>query len=203
MVRSMGSQRIGHNWLNWTDIYNIEFFITQRKHISKRIKHEIDKTSSEVILRFHKRVYISKTSNNTPTLIKAESALSIKYKQNHNLAQLLPFAKYLHVLYVSWSSFQPYDLNKARIVIFLLQLKTLRQRGHVTCPRVREQQGQDQCWSHPDTKGVTCTTKPSDSYSSKPAGRRYSQPASQLAVCHGLWRAVTILQRPWWWWFSH
>ena len=109
MVRSMGSQRIGHNWLNWTDIYNIEFFITQRKHISKRIKHEIDKTSSEVILRFHKRVYISKTSNNTPTLIKAESALSIKYKQNHNLAQLLPFAKYLHVLYVSWSSFQPYD----------------------------------------------------------------------------------------------
>ena len=31
-------------WLNWTDIYNTEFLITQRKYISKRIKHEIDKT---------------------------------------------------------------------------------------------------------------------------------------------------------------
>ena len=116
-------------WLNWTDIYNTEFLITQRKYISKRIKHEIDKTSSELILRFHKRVYISKTSNNTTILIKAESALSIKYKQNHDLAQLLPFAKYLHVPYLIWSLLQSYELNKAGIVIFLLQLKTLRQRS--------------------------------------------------------------------------
>lgn len=71
-----------------------------------------------------------------PNSDQSRSALSIKWKQNHNSAQPLPFAKYSHVPYIIWSSFQPYDLSKRKDYDFHFTAKETEAERSCDLPKV-------------------------------------------------------------------